>query len=60
MPGSMREVTVMVPGCNDSSPELIYPFGGPDEEDPDLHPDPTADDPPFGDEPEDDDGDEAI
>jgi hypothetical protein len=39
-------------------PELIDPFGGPDEEDPDLHPDPTADASPFGDEPEDDDGDD--
>ena len=28
----------------------IDPDGGPDEEDPDLHSDPTADDPPFGDE----------
>ena len=27
----------------------IDPFGGPDEEDPDLLPDPTADDPPWGD-----------
>jgi hypothetical protein len=34
---------------SDSSPELIEPFGGPDEEDPDLHPDPTADDPPWAD-----------
>ena len=29
--------------------DLIDPDGGPDEEDPELHPDPTADDPPFGD-----------
>ncbi|MGD0312240.1 MAG: hypothetical protein ABSC90_07245 [Acidimicrobiales bacterium] len=29
---------------------LIDPSGGPDEEDPDLYPDPTADDPPWGDE----------
>ena len=37
--------------------ELIDPMGGPDEEDPDLHPEPTADDPPFGDEPDDEDKD---
>jgi hypothetical protein len=35
--------------CSDPSPELIDTFGGPDEEDPDLHPDPTADDPPWAD-----------
>lgn len=30
--------------------KLIDPMAGPeDEEDPDLHPDPTADDPPWGD-----------
>jgi hypothetical protein len=40
------------------SAELIDPFGGPDEEDPDLNPDPTADAPPFGDEPEEDDDDD--
>lgn len=28
--------------------QLIDPFGGPDEPDPDLNPDPDADDPPFG------------
>ncbi len=40
----------------ESDPELIDPFGGPDDElDPDIYPDPTADDPPFGDEPVDDD-----
>ncbi len=37
--------------------ELIDPWGGPEEEDPDLYPDPTADDPPFGDEPLDEDED---
>jgi hypothetical protein len=29
--------------------DLIDPDGGPDEDDPELHPDPTADDPPFAD-----------
>jgi hypothetical protein len=47
----------MVSDNSECGPELIDPFGGPDEEDPDLHPDPTADAPPFGDEPEDDDDD---
>jgi len=32
-----------------SGAELIDPFGGPDEEDPDLHPDPSADAPPWAD-----------
>jgi hypothetical protein len=45
----------MVSSGDESIPALINPFSGPDEEDPDLHPDPTADAPPFGDEPEDDD-----
>jgi len=39
-------------------PDRIDPDGGPDEEDdldPDIHPDPTADDPPFGDWQDDDD-----
>jgi hypothetical protein len=52
-----EEVTDMVSDNSECGPELIDPFGGPDEEDPDLHPDPTADAPPFGDEPEDDDDD---
>jgi len=40
--------------------ELIDPFGGPDEEDPDLCPDPSADAPPWADytDGEDDDGDD--
>ena len=29
--------------------DLIDPDGAPDEDDPELHPDPTADDPPFAD-----------
>ena len=44
--------------CASGDVELIEPFGGPDEEDPELHPDPTADAPPFGDEPEEDDDDD--
>jgi hypothetical protein len=45
----------------ESVPELIDPFGGPvDELDPDIYPDPTADDPPFGDEPQDNDDDDAT
>jgi hypothetical protein len=41
------------------APDWIDPDGGPDEEDPDLYPDPTADDPPFGDQDLDDDQDGA-
>lgn len=48
-----------MPTSDKSGPELIDPFGGPDEQDPDIYPDPTADAPPFSDEPEDDD-DDAI
>jgi hypothetical protein len=40
-------------GASDTSdsdvPLLIDPFGGPEEEDPEYNPDPTADDPPFAD-----------
>jgi hypothetical protein len=31
------------------TPELFDPFGGPDEEDPELYPDPKCEFPPFGD-----------
>jgi hypothetical protein len=32
------------------APHLIDPFGGPDEEDPEFHLDPSCEFPPFGDE----------
>lgn len=37
-----------------SEPELLDVDGGPDEEDPEYNPDPSADAPPFGDDDEDD------
>ena len=53
-PRSMRRVATMMSGSDQSGCELINPFGGPDDLDPNIYPDPTAEDPPFGDEPEDD------
>ena len=44
--------TPVWPDASDAG--LIDPFNGPEEQDPDLHPDPSADDLPFGDEPVDD------